>query len=263
MRHAAPAGRARRAAVAATLFLSLAAAATACAGGEAAAERPESIDDSSPADLVEGFMAAEAAEAWDVSYGVLAAGERDAIGSVEDWRDLHAGNWPVEGGEVGAVQEDGDRATVEVAMRFRSGLDGGMGLVPARGTGRWSVVREGDRWRVAYDQLRVEPVVPDTGDAGARAVEWARAGQRCAGTRDLGGDPAVAEQLCGTQGDVTAGPVAELAGPDAERVREAVGPDAAGWARVVPLSTPAGALRAVVAPIDDRWTVVGVLAPQT
>ena len=38
------------------------------------------------------------------------------------------------------------------------------------------------------------------------------------------------------------------------------GADVVSWARVVPVES-GSPLRAVVAPIDDRWTVVGVLAP--
>jgi hypothetical protein len=284
--------RSRRQMVAAIL---LALAATACAGGGQAspsgppgplaiaagagerqpAARPASIDDTTPEGAVGGFVAAEAAEAYDLSYGLLAAADREQAGSVEDWRDSHAASWPVAGGEVTGTEVDGQKATVRARMRFHSGLDETLGLVPARGEARWAVALEGDRWRIIVRDLRIEPVFPDDGDASARVREWAEARRACpsgpvvdaAGhaleyAGGLIGFPALADRLCRLDGAVEVGPVAELeGGVDTDRLISAFGPEALTWARAVPLTATAGVLRAVVAPIGDRWTVVGVLDP--
>jgi hypothetical protein len=282
MRHHALVARACRAGAVATLVLL---AASACGGrGDASssptaptpaavgsnrgapAPRPESIDDSSPEGAVAGFVAAEAAEAYDLSYGLLTAAERARAGSVDDWRDLHADEWPVAGGEVTGTRDGGDAVTVDVRMRYHSSLEETLGLVPARGDGHWKAVREGDRWRVAYEDLRVDAVYPADDTAPERVVAWAKARQACQPGDQYGGGlvgfPALADRLCQQPGDVAAGKPAELdSGPDADRLVAAFGPEVLTWARVVPLSSPADVLRAVVAPIGDRWTVIGVLDP--
>jgi hypothetical protein len=275
--------------------LLVALAATACAGGGPAASpgppapapralgvaerqpaaRPATIDDSTPEGAVGGFVAAEAAEAYDLSYGLLAAADQDRAGSAEDWRDGHATSWPVAGGEVTGTEVDGDKATVTARLRFHSGLDETLGLVPARGEARWALAREGDRWRIAVRDLRIEPVFPDDGDASPRVRQWAEARRACPSgpvTDDAGhaleytggliGFPVLADRLCGLTGPIEVGPVAELeGGADTDRLISAFGPEALTWARVVPLTAPAGGPRAVVGPIGDQWTVVGVLDP--
>jgi hypothetical protein len=47
---------------------------------------------------------------------------------------------------------------------------------------------------------------------------------------------------------------------DPSPVLNAFGPDAAAWARVVDVRRPAP-LQVVVAPVDDKWLVVGVTRP--
>jgi hypothetical protein len=278
MRHHSLIARASRAGIAATLAVL---AITACSGGGAAtpaaapvgpdgrpvpAPRPESIDDTSPEGAAAGFVAAEAAEAYDLSYGLLSSGDRDETGTVDDWRDRHSLLWPLAAGEVADTQADGDKATVEMRVRYHSVLEENLGLVPASATVRWAVVREGDRWRIAYDEGKVEPNYPADSDAAAGVEAWARSRQACQPAEEFDGGligfPALADELCRREGDIQVGPPTELeSGPDADRLISAFGAEALDWARVVPLTQPAGLLRAVVAPIGDRWTVVGVLEP--
>jgi hypothetical protein len=262
MRHAALVARAGRAGVAVMLVLS---AASGCGliGGAAADAR--SVDDSSPDGVVTGFVAAEAAQAFDVSYGLLRDADREEVGSVEEWRSLHADAWPIDGGDVVGTSAEGDRATVEMRMRFKAGLEESVGLVPGRGTARWLAVKEGDHWRIAFDGARIEAEYPEDAKAPGQVVEWARARQACGGAREydggLVGFPALADQLCGAEGAVEAGLARPLErGPDSDQVIAAFGPEALTWARVVPLTSPPDLPRVVVAPIGDDWTVIGVLS---
>jgi hypothetical protein len=59
---------------------------------------------------------------------------------------------------------------------------------------------------------------------------------------------------------VRAGAVAPLAQVDAAPLQTSFGADVVSWARTVTVEGPVP-LRAVVAPVDDTWTVVGVLPP--
>jgi hypothetical protein len=268
MRHAALTARAARAGAAVLLVLSTA---TACSlmgsGAEAVPTgRPESIDDSSPEGAVAGFVAAEASESYDLSYGLLSSADREEIDTVEDWQDRHATEWPMTGGEIGDVAVDGDAATVTTSLQFDPSLDASMGLTPGRGTIRWRVVREGDRWRIAYAEREVEPVYPDDASAEAGVQAWANAREGCDGDAadgapsELVGDPELLGPLCQGQGDVETGDAARLEGDDAEQFTGVYGGDVTDWARVVPLSS-IGGLRIVVAPVGDEWVVIGVLGP--
>jgi hypothetical protein len=265
MRHAALVARAGRAGVA-VLFVLAAASISACGivGGDAAGSGP--VDDSSPDGVVTGFVAAEAAKAFDVSYGLLRSADREDLGSVEEWRDLHADAWPVDGGDLVGTSTDGDRATVEMKMRFNAGLVESVGLVPARGTARWLAVKEGDRWRIAFDEAKIEAEYPDEQAAPAKVVEWAKARQACGKAPEfeggLVGFPALADQLCRRPGTIEAGAPRPLErGPDSDAVIAAFGPESLTWARVVALTAPADLLRVVVAPIGDDWTVMAALSP--
>jgi head-tail adaptor len=234
---------------------------TACGGGDNAA-----VDDANPESVVSGFVAAEAAGSYDASYALLRAADREEVGSVEDWRELHADAWPVDSGEVVGTSSEGDQATVEMRMRFHAGIEDAVGLVPARGNARWLAVREDGRWRIAFNDVRIEAVYPEDGAAPGRVADWAKARQACGPAPEYGdglvGFPALADQLCKREGAVEAGPAGPLeAGPDGDAVVAAFGPEALTWARVVALTEPGGLLRAVVAPIGEEWTVIGVLSP--
>lgn len=249
--------RAGRAGAAALLVLW---AATACGGGDKLA-----VDDSSPEGAVTAFVAAEAAGAHDVSWGLLRDADREELRDVADWRDAHATTWPVAGGDVTGLHPDGDRATVDVDMHFRATLEPARGLVPARGRAHWVAVRENEHWRIAYQEVRIEPQYPDDGPAVGKVQAWAEAHQACQPAPEyqdgLVGFPALADGLCRREGAVAAGGPAKLDPADADPVVSAFGRDALDWARVVPLTSPPGLLRAVVAPVGDDWTVIGVLDP--
>jgi hypothetical protein len=221
------------------------------------------IDDTTPEGAVAGFLAAEGAGAFDASFALLGSEDRERIPSPEEWRDQHAGRWPIAGGEVTGVQPQEDQATVTTTVRFHSGIDETVGLVPARAEVRWRAVSEGDRWRIALAGTTVTPAYPDDAAAPARVRDWAAARQACRPAPEydggLVGVTGLADRLCRHDGDVEVGATEPLReGPDADPFVAAFGPEALEWARVVAIRSPV-ALRAVVAPVADSWTVVGVL----
>ena len=109
-----------------------------------------------------------------------------------------------------------------------------------------------------------EPILPPEEDATAAVQSWAEEQQRC-GTPEqyqggLRGRADLAEQLCGASGRVQADAAAPLEQIDAPPLQNSFGAEVVTWARTVALDGPVP-LRAVVAPVDDRWLVVGLLAP--
>ena len=87
--------------------------------------------------------------------------------------------------------------------------------------------------------------------------------QGCASSRpdeyvSLVGYPTLGDSLCKLAGSVVVGPVAEL---DSLKkplfLVDPFGPEAWRWARVVPVVRPA-VMKVVVAPIGDRWKIVGL-----
>ena len=161
---------------------------------------------------------------------------------------------------------DGSGTEVTVDAALRSQLDSIVGLVPARASATLTAVPEGQQWRVDLARTRFTPLLPPEADAAGAVATWVQARQACqapAEYRSLVGAPALADQLCGATGDVRTGapgPLTELS--DASPVLNAFGADAASWARVVLVEAPER-LAVVVAPVDDRWLVVGVTSQHT
>lgn len=215
----------------------------------------------SPQAAVEAFLAAEAAGEFETSYALLSEAQRATYGSAAAWTNAHADFFPVVGHRV--VESTDGSVTTEV--EYRSSLDEVVGLVPARGVVEWSVVEEADGWSVDFDASAVTPVYPDDSTAADAVAEWADTNQRCeeptqydgalVATADL---LAVVESLCETSDPVRTGDARTLDEFDATPFVSAFGTDALAWARAVDLTGPVE-LTAVVAPVDDRWLVVGLL----
>ena len=220
----------------------------------------------SPAEAVRGFLAAERDGDTDASFALLARAEREAYGSPAAWRAAHPDVVPpVEGFEVRPTTEEatGPSAVVVTDTRYASSLDLVAGLVPARATTSWQTVQEDGGWAVAVEGSTQIPVLPADDAAPAAALEWARAAQACVETPpsqlspQLRGQPVLAEQLCGAAGDLAAGEAQELPVQLSQTYTNAFGADATTWARAVEVSGPLDVL-VVLAPVDDRWQVVGL-----
>lgn len=220
-----------------------------------------------PAEAVEQFLAAEAAGDTDGSFALLSDADRRTFGSAGAWQAGHPDVVPpVEGTTTtSAPTPTGDSATAQVVTTtdFTSSLDAVAGLVPARATVTWSVRREGAGWAVDLEGTTQQPLLPRAEDAAPAAAAWAQAAQECEPEREqyassLRGRPALAQELCGAAGAISTGAAEPLAPEDATPFTNVYGGDAAGWARAVPVSGPTD-LRVVLAPVEDRWQVVGLL----
>lgn len=215
----------------------------------------------SPSEAIERFLDAEVAAEYSTSYSMLTEGQRRQYGSPAAWTNAHADFPPITGYEI--VEASGDRITS--AVEYRSGLDEVVGLVPARGRVEWVAVQEGEGWLVDFDAAAVEPLYPDDADAPDAVAEWARAHQECnepeqyegalVATADL---LRAAESLCDQAIRITTGAATTLDEFDASPFVSAFGTPALSWGRAVDLGGPVE-LTVVVAPIDDRWVVVGLL----
>jgi hypothetical protein len=171
---------------------------------------------------------------------------------------------PVEGFEVLDESGANGQAVVTTLTRYRSSLDPVAGLVPARAQTSWATVEEEGGWAVDLSATTQETLLPPD-DAAAPAVQaWAQDRQRCTppspDAPGVRGRVDLAEQLCGAEGALRAGSPTPLEQVDARDLLTSYGSDVLTWARTVPLDGPVP-LRAVVAPLDDTWTVISVLTP--
>lgn len=219
----------------------------------------------SPQAAVERFLEAEQAGDTEASFALLADAVRVEYGSAAAWAADHPDAIaPVTDFSLDGEPTGGNgRAEVPTLTSYRSTLDPVVGLVPARARTRWVAVQEDGGWAVDVLSTTQEPLLPPDDDAVAAVQAWAQEQQRCGSPEQYGalrGRPELAEALCGTTGAVRAAEVAALPQVDATAFQSSFGADVVSWARTVALDGPVP-LRAVVAPVDDRWLVVGVLAP--
>lgn len=213
---------------------------------------------------VEAFLVAEVNRDVDASRALLTAPLQRAY-TPNEWLQLQADLPTYLGFSVRSEQALADGSTeITVDAVLRSHLDEIVGLVPARAATTLTAVPEGAEWRVDLARTRSTPMLPPEADAAGAVATWVTERQACrepAEYRSLVGAPALADALCGATGEVrtdAAVPLTTLA--DATPVLNAFGADAATWARVVSIESPSR-LAVVVAPVDDRWLVVGVTAP--
>lgn len=231
----------------------------------------------SPEEAVLRFVQAEASRDDDTAFGLLAAGDRASVGSSGTWQRRHADLPRLRSATVDSVAagESGDPPTLAVTgtVRFEPSLDEVRGLVPAVADASWQVAREDGGYRVAFGASRFEPRLPDAGQIPAEVSSWVQARQSAGceafttgGSRPPGqwsggllGVPGKATRLCGRSGSVQLGPAGRFTDPtEATPIVAAFGPESLDWARVVSVTAPAP-MRIVVAPLDDRWVIVGVL----
>jgi hypothetical protein len=236
--------------------------AAASAGGAADVEPPGAAAPT-PVDAVESFLAAETRRDYATSYGLLSAADRAAVTSRAEWEGAHAQLPTVTGVTLGVTSGNGTRAEVDSEVTFEPSLDETRGLVPARARATWIAVAEDGGWRVARSDSRLSPQYPDANGAVSAAEAWVRARVACRTTAEydggLVGAAGPVAALCDAPGPVEVGAVATLdPGVGVEPFLAAFGPEVLSWARVVPVASPV-ALAVVLAPVDDRWVVVGAL----
>ena len=213
-------------------------------------------------EAVELFLTAERNGDRAQSFALLSDPVRQDYGSAAAWQADPDAVPRVLGHEVEEeVPGPGGASVVVTLTRYRSTLDSVAGLVPARARTRWAAVQEDGGWAVDLDATTQEPLLPD--EAGlAPAVRAFVEEQRGCPAPDpaLRGDTAVAAQLCGADGEPSLGGAGPLSALETGALQASFGGDVGVWGRVVEVQAPV-ALRAVLAPLDDTWRVVAVLAP--
>jgi hypothetical protein len=219
-----------------------------------------------PVSAVELFLTAEIAGAFEASFDRLSQADQESAGGVEGWVADHYLVVPtIRGFRFTADEADGPRAEVTADLSLQAELDQLVGLRPGEAAATWVLVEEGGEWRVAFSESRIAPVYLDEATAPPAVKEWTANRQACQpqpeGEPALLGFPALADRLCGAEGQVAVGPPSLLEdAADASPFLAAFGPEVGLWARVVSVETPID-LRVVAAPVGERWVVIGVLEP--
>lgn len=208
---------------------------------------------------VRGFLDAEQAGEFERSFDYLSDTNRSAFGSPAGYLAAHADLVPpVTGYTVEQVTGD----TVVVEVRYVPSLDTIVGLVPERARNTYVVSPGPDGFGVDLEASTSEPAYPSDDPAPAAARTWAESRQECESDGEweggLLGAPAIADPLCGAEGDVEIGAVEPLGPNEGVPLTSAFGDEVGLWSRVIPVTAPVE-LRAVVAPIGQEWVVIGVL----
>jgi hypothetical protein len=213
-------------------------------------------------EAVELFLTAEQQGDRAQSFALLSDPVRQDYGSAAAWQADPDAVPTVLGYEVEEeAPATGGAAVVVTVTRYRSSLDSVAGLVPARARTRWAAVQEDGGWAVDLDATTQEPLLPDEAGLLPAVRAFVEEQQACPEPDPaLRGDTAVAAQLCGAAGDPALGPAGPLTPLDVGALQASFGGDVGVWGRVVEVTAPV-ALRAVLAPLDDSWQVVAVLAP--
>ncbi len=229
---------------------------------------PADARPTTPRGAVEAFLVTQVTGDSAASYRLLSDADRSSL-SESDW-DLAQIEIPRHVDfEVTAEQELVDQTGFQVAVsaRYQSSLDEVSGLIPARASEVWTVVPGGPggaEWRIDLGRSTSTPVLPPDADAATMVTAWARTRQDCAVPDEyagLLGFPTLADRLCDAEGDVrTAGTEGLDVLDDPNPYLNAFGSEAARWGRVVELTGPVE-LQVVVAPVDDRWLVIGIAPP--
>lgn len=229
------------------------------------AEATPSSPAASPSAAVEQFLAAEREGDHARSFALLGSDGRATYRSPAAWRASHANFFPITGFEVRGVNDAGQRPEVVTGVRYRSGIDEVIGLVPASAEVTWPVVEEDGGWLVDFDGAQIFPELPADDGAADATRRWALARQGCEEAEEysagLVGAATLADELCDAEGRLELGAVSPLEVDDSAALVSAFGAAATSWARTVRISAPVP-MTVVLAPVADRWLVVGVIAPR-
>jgi hypothetical protein len=220
------------------------------------------------ADAVRDLLDAEQHGDSSASFLLLSRQSRGEYKDVADWTKRRQQLPAVTGFRIDPADggDRADRAGKAVAVvEHLPALDPFKGLSLARENQSFTGRREGAGWLVDGDP-DVEPLLPPEPRAVEAATAWVAAVQSCDQAKAAGlqavptifGSAEGANGLCGKQGPVTPGPVDRLTpGVASADIVAQYSTDALEWARVVRITSPA-AFGVVLAPIGDRWQVLGL-----
>ncbi len=231
-----------------------------------AAVKGERLRADSPTDAITKFLDAEKSDDRAKSFAYLSDSVRVDYGSVAAWAADHPDALaPVKAFTVQGQPTAASRGTeVTTDTRYVSSLDGVAGLVPARAKTTWIAVQEDGGWAVDLSATTQDPIYPDDARAAPAAQAWVDGQQKCADppaySGGVRGRSDLVAAICGASGSFSVGKVSRIDQVDAPPLQNSFGADLISWARVVPIDGPVPA-RLVLAPVDDQWVVLWVLAP--
>jgi hypothetical protein len=231
-------------------------------------ETPAASAESSPEDAVEAYLDAERDGDFARSFALLSATEQEQS-SVTDWVALHADLPEILDFEIvpGAATAATGRAEVSARAKLHAELNEVVGLIPASAELTFTTVQEDDGWRVAFADSLIDPIYLSDATAATDVRAWVeeRAGcdpQAASSAGLLGpGAAGLVDRLCAAKGTIEVESPQPLQDtPDADPYVAAFGPDVLNWARVVRVAGPAE-VDVVVAPVGERWQVIGASQP--
>lgn len=219
--------------------------------------RTRSAEDGEAA--VRGFLDAEMAEDFELAFDFLSDANRSAFGTAAGYVAAHADLVPP---ITGYTVEDVAPGTVVATVEYEPSLDIVVGLIPESARNTYVVTEGADGFGVDLEASTSEASYPSDEGAPEAVRTWAEARQGCTEVAQweggLLGSPALAEPLCGAEGDIEIGGTEALGPNEGVPLSAAFGEEVGIWSRVVPVTSPVE-LRAVVAPLGQDWIVVGVL----
>ena len=205
--------------------------------------------------FVTGLMNGDA----NATYSLLVDKERTAT-SLGSWSETMAGLPTYRAFTV--IKDD----PVDLDATFSPRVDEDAGVVPGKAVVHFATTSEGGGWRVSLAKTTIEPRYPTDDRAATVALDWVKANQSCDSGAvkslqyqgSLLGQPSVVGDLCHWNGTLVANGTSGLnTTPSATAVRNAFGPGADEWAKVIHIDGPQP-LDVVTAPLGDSWVVVAV-----
>jgi hypothetical protein len=217
-----------------------------------------------PVAALGSFLQAEVAGDVTASFEFLSAADQEAAGGSGGWAAEHVLVMPViRGYRITNDALSESTVAVSAELSLEPSLDPLVGLTTAQADSRWILRAESGTWRIVLTESSIQPVYLNDGSAAQDVEGWVTELRNCQPATQwkgaLLGFPILAGEICGARGEVVIGATSRLSdAAESAPFLAAFGPDVGQWARVVEVESPIR-LRAVVAPIDDQWLVIGVL----
>jgi hypothetical protein len=211
------------------------------------------------------FVNAIVSDDTNAAFGLLTKADRDFFGSVAQFGATLARSAPWLHADV-TTTETSIVATVQRTPQ----LDDALGLIAATAKITMLARNESGAWRVDWRHRTIseESTLNDV-QAKDDVARWAYGHQACKPDvrlehpTGIAGVSGFAAALCRTKAPISVDDVTSLESlDDPGPFVDAFGPEVMHWGRVVTLRAPID-MRVVVAPVGDRWIVVGLSRPET
>jgi hypothetical protein len=217
---------------------------------------------SGASDAVQRYLDAEIAGDYATSFALLSQADQERYGSADGWEIEH-GDLPVYTAFNITSQNDD---VVTATITAEPDVNPTLGVVAARYTARLSVVQTDGTYRIRLADSTFTPSYPSADGAPAAALSWVGSRQACSTSQEYEGtvigDLGITEQLCERAGQPVASEpldIDTLRAP--ELVSSAFGSTGEASIVVVQVTGLDGArpIDVVLAPLGERWIVVGAL----